>query len=102
MLGWDGGGGGRDWGSRWQVVAMVGRQIPIKVISQGGGTAIKVCRHLLRASFQGGREGFRCQCFLGRKLGVERPMRQSSLLADLRDADTVDAALPEQPPGRLH
>jgi hypothetical protein len=29
-------------------------------------------------------------------------MRQSSLFADLRDADTVDAALPEQARGRLH
>jgi hypothetical protein len=29
-------------------------------------------------------------------------MGQSSFLADLRDADTIDAALPEQMPGRTH
>src|ERR1700676_5531021 len=82
-------GAGRHGAARCQVVAMVDRQVPVKAISQDGGTPIPVCRDLLEALFSGEREGFRCQCRLGRKLGVERPMGQSRLLADLRDADAV-------------
>jgi glyoxylase-like metal-dependent hydrolase (beta-lactamase superfamily II) len=60
--------------ARCQVIAVVDGQVPVKVISQGGGAAIPVSRHLLQAPLKGGREGFRGQCLLGRKLGVERPM----------------------------
>jgi hypothetical protein len=73
----------------------------VKEIGQGGRAAIPVCRHQFEAWFKGGRKRFRGQRLFGGKLGVERPMRQASFLADLRDAHTIDAALAEQMPGRL-
>lgn len=95
-------GGSRHWTAPCQVVAVVDGQVVVKEISQGGGPASLVRRHPCEAWFEAGCEGFRRQRLLRGKLRVERTMRQSSLLADLRDTDTVNAALPEQAPGRLN
>ena len=95
-------GGGRHGATGGQVVAMLNRQVTVKKIGQGRGTAVSVCRYFLEPFSSGGRKGFRCKRLLGRKLGVERPMRQSRLLTDLRDADTVNTTLPDQNAGRLN